>query len=108
MFVISLLIISTILFGTKVQTKTRKTVSDYWCNYDWETTDKRAKWPIWFLFISYIVSIIPFINIVYAIFIVWWFEKQYNEICCSNDGGNLIQERIVFSNKFIDWLKSSV
>lgn len=105
---ISLIVLSLIMFSTKVQRKTRKTVSDYWNNYSWETIDERPKCPRWLIMLNYVVSLIPIANLLYTTFAVIWLIKQYNDGPWYNDGGNLIAERIIFSNKFTDWLTKEV
>lgn len=105
---ISLIVISLIMFSTKIQRKTRKTVSDFWCNYNWETLDERPKWPVWLVLMSYVISMVPVLNIVYAILMIVWFIKQYNDEPYSNRGGNIIAERLVFSNSFTNWLTKEI
>ena len=107
-FLVSILTLSLIMFGTKVQRKTRKTISDYWCYYDWETTSDRPKWPVYFIILNYIVSVIPVANIVWTGIVIWYICKLYNDSGYANYGGKLIIERIIFSNKFIDWLNKEI
>lgn len=105
--VISYLITLSILFGTKVQTKTRKSTTSYWSNVDWKESDERPKWMIGILLLNYIVCIMPILNLVYSVFFLIWYIKQL-EGPSWDSGSNLVATRIVYSNKFTKWLTKEV
>ena len=104
---ISYLITLSILFGTKAQTKTRRSVSSYWCQVDWKDSDEKPKWMVGILLLNYIICIIPVLNIIWSIlFLIWYFRQL--EGPCWDSGNNLVATRIVYSNKFTKWLTKKV
>jgi hypothetical protein len=105
--IISYLVTLSIIYGTKIQTKTRKSTNAYWKFIDWKESDKRPKWMIGVLLVNYILCLIPIINLIWSVlFLMWYFEQLKGPNYDS--GGNLIAERIVYSNKFTKWLTKEV
>lgn len=105
--VISYLITLSILFGTKVQTKTRERITSYWSGVDWKDSDERPKWMVGILLLSFIICIIPVLNIIWSILFLIWYFKQL-EGPCLDIGRNLVATRIVYSNKLTKWLTKKV
>ena len=104
---ISYLVTLSILFGTKVQTKTRKSVSSYWSGVNWKDSDERPKWMVGILLLSFIICIIPVLNILWSIFFIIWYFRQL-EGPLWDSGNALIATRIIYSNRFTKWLTKRV
>ena len=104
---ISYLITLSLLFGTKTQTKTRRSTSSYWCEVSWKESDERPKWMVGILLLNYIICIIPVLNIIWSILFLIWYFRQLEGPCWDN-GSNLVTTRIVYSNKFTKWLTKEV
>lgn len=95
------------MFGTKVQTKTRKNTSAYWKSVDWEESNERPKWMLGIILVNYIICLVPIVNLIWSIFFLRWYIKQLKGPCWDN-GNNLVATRITYSNKFTKWLTKKV
>lgn len=104
---ISYLITLSLLFGTKAQTKTRRSTASYWNGVSWKDSDERPKWMVGILLLNYIICIIPVLNIIWSILFLIWYFRQLEGPCWDN-GSNLVATRIVYSNKFTKWLTKEV
>lgn len=105
--IISYLITLSILFGTKVQTKTRSKSTSYWSYVDWKDSNERPKWMVGILLVNYIICLVPIVNLIWStFFLIWYFNQLKGPIY--DDGSNLVATRIVYSNKFTKWLTKEV
>lgn len=105
--VISLIITMSILFGTKVQTKTRSKTTVYWCSVPWKEASERPKWPLWFVILAYVCCIVPVLNILWSTcFIVWYFAQLRSPVY--DEGVHLEARRIVYSNKLTKFLSKEI
>lgn len=104
---ISYLITLSILFGTKIQTKTRKNTTSYWTYVDWKESDERPKWMVGVLLVNYILCLIPIVNLIWSIFFLIWYINQLKGPQYDS-GVNLVATRIAYSNKFTKWLTKKV
>ena len=104
--IISALVFGALIFCTKVQTKTRTRLSEYWCNIPWEDAGK-PKWNRLTLIVSGIICLVPVVNILGAILV---FIKYCNQLNAPNwdNGRELVYKRIVFKNLVTDWLMEEV
>ena len=104
---ISYLITLSILFGTKIQTKTRKRVTSFWSEVSWEDSNEKPKWARGILILNFIICIIPVLNIIWSIsFLIWYFRQLQSPFWDS--GNNLVTTRVLYSNKFTEWLTKKI
>lgn len=107
LMIISLVIVTCIMFYTKLQVKTRRKVDSYWSYYEWEATEDRPKWKLWLVILNYLICLIPVFNIVWSIlFITWYFRQLQGPYY--DEGIELTATRIVFSNRLTKWLTKEV
>lgn len=106
LFIISALIFGALMFCTKVQTKTRKRNTDYWCNVPW-VDGKRPKWPRLAYILAFIVSLIPIFNILITIAVIMWFNIQ-SKAPNYDEGVGLVHTRIMFKNIVTEWLMEEI
>lgn len=105
--IISYLVTLSILFGTKVQTKTRPRNTYYWADVNWKESDERPKWMVGILLSNYIICLAPIVNLIWSIFFSIWYFNQLKSPSY-DEGINLVATRIVYSNKFTKWLTKKV
>lgn len=102
----SALVFGALMFCTKVQTKTRKRITDYWSSIPWVDADK-PKWNRLTLILACVVCLIPVVNIILAVNTIIWFCNQLK--APSYDmGTELVYKRLVFKNIVTDWLMEEI
>ena len=106
LMIISALIFGALIFGTKVQTKTRSRNSEYWSKVLWVDAGK-PKVTRLHLALAIIVCLIPIVNVVIAAVAIIKFCQQLSapDRDC---GTHLIHKRIVFKNLVTDWLMEEI
>ena len=104
--IISALIFGALIFGTKVQTKTRSRSNEYWNKVPWVDAGKPIVTRL-ILVLATIVCLIPIVNIIIAAFVIIKFCQQLPapDWDC---GTHLVHKRIVFKNLITDWLMEEV
>lgn len=106
LMIISALIFGALIFGTKVQTKTRSKNTEYWSKVPWVDAGK-PKVTRLHLVLAIIACLIPIVNIIIATIAIIKFCQQLpapNWDC----GTHLVHKRIVFKNLITDWLMEEV
>ena len=104
--IISALVFGALMFCTKVQTKTRKRITDYWSSIPWVDAGK-PKWKRLTLILACVVCLIPVVNIILAVGAIIRFCSQLSSP--SYDVGvELVHERLVFKNIVTDWLMEEI
>ena len=106
LFIISALIFGALIFGTKVQTKTRQRDSEYWDMVPWVDAGK-PKVTRLIIVLAIIACLIPVVNIIIAAIAIIKFCQQLsapNWEC----GTHLVHKRVVFKNLITDWLMEEV
>lgn len=106
LMIISALIFGALIFGTKVQTKTRSRNTEYWSKVPWVDAGK-PKVTRLNLVLATIACLIPIVNIILAIIIIIIFCKQLPapDWDC---GTALVHKRIVLKNPITDWLMEEI
>jgi hypothetical protein len=105
--ILSLAIVTCIMFYTKLQIKTRHRDTQYWNSVKWKDTEVRPKWKLWLVILNYFICLIPIFNIVWSVLFIIWYFCQLNGP--SYDAGTkLTTNRVVFSNRFTKWLTKEV
>ena len=105
--VISLIITMSIMFETKVQTKTRRRNTEYWYEYHWKETSERPKWPLWFVILAYVCCIVPILNILWSTCFIVWYLVQLRSPSW-DECMELKVSRIVYSNKLTKFLSKEI
>lgn len=101
---ISVLILGTLLFCSHEQKIDRKKSYNLWENYEWEdVSSERFKFPLWAVLVLLIVSLIPVLNLILILIIVFVYSAQL----CREDGADGMKttaRRLVVRCKCVDWL----
>lgn len=106
LMIISALVFGALMFCTKVQTKTRKKITDYWSRIPWEDAGK-PKWTRLTLILACVVCLIPVVNIILAVVAIIRFCSQLS--APSYDiGTELVYKRLAFKNIVTDWLMEEI
>ena len=106
LFIISALIFGALIFGTKVQTKTRSRYTEYWSKVPWVDAGK-PKVTRLNLVLAIIACLIPIANIILAIIIIIKFCQQLSAPDWDN-GTALVHKRIVLKNPITEWLMEEI
>lgn len=106
MFIISVLIFSSLLYCSYPEIKVRRTTSSYWKNYKWEPEGdrKRHKFPLYVTLVAILICLIPVINVSLAFFAIVFYINQ-SRSPDDNDGYDLEIHRYVLGGKIFDLLK---
>lgn len=104
-FLISVLILGTLLFFSYPQEKVRDSYNTYWCKCSWvDTGDKRIPVPVWVVIVSGLISIIPVMNLICSVLAVGAYWIQYGDKDDA-DGYELIDHRMVLRAPYLKWFK---
>ena len=78
MFIISVLIFSSLLYCSYPEIKVRRTTSSYRKNYEWELEGdrKRHKFPLWVTLVAILICLIPVVNVILAFVAIIYYIKQ--------------------------------
>ena len=106
LFIISALIFGALIFGTKVQTKTRSRNSEYWDKVPWVDAGKPKVTRLIIVF-AIITCLIPVVNIITTTFVIIKFCRQLPAPDWDY-GTHLVHKRVVFKNLITDWLMEEV
>lgn len=104
--IISALIFGALIFGTKVQTKTRSRNTEYWSKVPWVDAGK-PKVTRLNIVLAIIICLIPIVNVLIAIIAIVRFCQQLPAPDWDR-GTHLVHERLVFKNLVTDWLMEEV
>ena len=106
MFIISVLIFSSLLYCSYPEIKVRRTTSSYWKNYEWELEGdrKRHKFPLWVTLVAILICLIPVVNVILAFAaIIYYIIQSYSPD--DNDGHDLEIHRYILGGKIFDPLQ---
>lgn len=104
-FLISVLIIGTLLRYTYPQKRTRTSVHMMWKGSPWENDgEERCKYPIWMWLIALILVTIPVLNLIISVVLIIAYIIQLGGVSGS-DGYKLIDTRIVVRAPYLMWVK---
>lgn len=106
LMIISALVFGALIFGTKIQTKTRSRNTEYWNRVPWVDAGK-PKVTRLHLVLAIIACLIPIVNIIIATIVIIKFCQQLPapDWDC---GTALVHKRIVLKNPITDWLMEEV
>lgn len=104
-FIISVLILGTLLFFSYPQKKVRDSVTEYWDHYPWVNDgDERVKVPLWVVIVLATTCFIPVINIVVSVIMIVAYCMQLSGEC-SNNGWDRVATRMVLRAPHLMWFK---
>lgn len=106
LMIISALVFGALMFCTRVQTKTRIRIVDYWSSVPWVDVGK-PKWDRFTLIFACVVCLIPVVNIFLSFVAIIWFCNQLSAPR-SDYGGELVYKRLIFKNIVTDWLMEEI
>ena len=106
LMLISFLVFYVITFKSRLECKTRTSMTEYWYTASWQPCDGRKLIPNWKLIVFPFLCLLPVINILFVFGYISWYMQQYNGPVY-NDGAELIAYRWVLDIPLLNWLKKN-
>lgn len=104
-FIISVLILGTLMFFSYPQKRVRENTIEHWDHYSWVNDgNERAKVPLWMVIVATIICFIPVINIIVSVIMIIAYCMQLSGNSFNN-GWDKVDTRIVLRAPYLMWFK---